>query len=81
MKRFLKNIVKPIKLYFFERALKKQIKKANKLSFKYNKRALVVVYNGHPRAKTKSEFKNLIHSGVLKTDIQTIERIALYKTY
>lgn len=75
------NLFKLIKAKIFHKRLAEAIKEADNKAMQSGKRVLVLNFNGRPIVKTKNELKNLIHSGFLRCDIQTIENIALYKTY
>lgn len=78
---FFTNLIKFVRGSILMNRIKKARKKADKLSFKKNQKAIVIMFDGKPMVKTKHDLKNMIHSGIIKTDIQTLEQLAIYKTY
>ncbi|GHT15064.1 hypothetical protein AGMMS4956_14230 [Bacteroidia bacterium] len=71
-----------IKHWYIERKLKNAIKKADWLCKKTDARFLVLRYKSGFLVKSKKQLKALIKDGyfVKGFDIQTAEKIAVYKT-
>jgi hypothetical protein len=71
-----------IKRWYLERKLRSAIKKADWLAKRSGAKFLVLRYKGGFLVKSKRELKRLIKEKrfVAGFDIQTAERIALYKT-
>ncbi len=61
--------------------LKRAIKKANRFHNLTGYKYLVLNYKGRPVVKSKLSLKEMIKNGELKTTIQRLEEIALYKTF
>lgn len=73
--------MKKLKKLFQALRLKHAIKKANKFHDLTGYKYLVLNYKGKPVVKSKQSLKEMIKSGKLKTTVQRLEEIALYKTF
>lgn len=73
--------MKKLKKLFQVLRLKHAIKKANKFHNLTGYKYLVLNYKGKPVVKSKQSLKEMIKSGKLKTTVQRLEEIALYKTF
>ena len=69
--------------WIFDRRMKRAIRKAKRESFIYDKKYLVILLHGKPRAYQKSSLKELIkRRGYFKkgTTIEQLEKMAYYVT-
>lgn len=73
--------MKKLKKLFQWLRLKHAIKKANRFHNLTGYKYLVLNYKGRPIVKSRQSLKDMIKNGELKTTIQRLEEIALYKTF
>lgn len=73
--------MKKLRNYIQWLRLKHAVKKANKFHNLTGYKYLVLNYKGKPVVKSKQSLKDMIKNGELKTTIQHLEEIALYKTF
>jgi hypothetical protein len=70
----MKNIIRKIRL-------KRAIKKANRLYNQTGYQYLVLLYRNKFIVKSRKEIKELVRLKYFGCSLQTIERIAIYKTF